>query len=415
MSARLPAIGVGREGRAAELALGVSARRVGGGFEGVGRFREIRYEEKWELEGLDLSVEEALVEGTAALALQGGGRLDFSHGRLERGDALGSSKTEFSLAARPSGRSRVWANGRFVDLDYAGADSTLGRRRTFYRGGLEHTVGLLVPSAVYAHDERSTDEEGERYDEYGGALASSGGGALSFRAAYSHRLTDRSGGNSWSRASTTRTQDYSVGLSGSERLTLDASVLRRTIDFEPGFDEPGSRYDLASVRLGHRSFGGAVSGEARYGVTATEIEEKERFVSVEDGVEVTHVVSTGRYRSRDRPVRGNAVERRLPVLRRARSPGRERLQAFPLGRVAGDGHQAPRDEHDGRPARALPSVPGRHPGSRDGHGGGLREARGQVLGARRPALAQTRGADARRARQELHERQRYEEGARRHG
>ncbi len=295
VSARLPAIGVGEDGRAAELAFGASARRVGGGFEGVGRFREIRYEEKWELEGLDLPVEEVLVEGTAALALQGGGRFDLSHGRLERGEALGSSKTEFSLAARPSGRSRVWANGRFVDLDYAGADSTLGRRRTSYRGGLEHTVGSLVPSAVYAHDERSTDEGGERYDEYGGAVASSGGGALSFRAAYSHRLTDRSGGSSWSRASTTRTQDYSVGLSGSERLTLDASVLRRAIDFEPGLDEPGSRYDLASVRVGHRSFGGGLSGEARYAVTATEVEEKERYVSVEDGVEVTRVVSTGRY------------------------------------------------------------------------------------------------------------------------
>jgi hypothetical protein len=294
VSARLPAIGIGSDG-AAELALGVAARRVGGNFEGVGRFRELRYEEKWELQGLELPAEEALAEGTAALTLGGGGRFDLSYGRLERGDALGSSKAEFSVNARPTGRSRAWANGRFVDLDYAAGDSTLGRQRTFYRGGVEHAIGFLVPSAVYAHDERSTDRRGERYDEYGAALASSGSEDLSFRAAYSHRLTDRSNGDSWTRASTTRTQEYALGLSGSERLTVDASVLRRAIGFEAGLDEPGSRYDLASLRLGHRSFEGAVSGEARYTVTATEIEEKERYVTVVDGVEVTRVVSTGRY------------------------------------------------------------------------------------------------------------------------
>jgi hypothetical protein len=293
MSARLPAIGLG--GDAAELALGVSARRVGGRFEGIGRFRELRYEEKWELQGLELPEREALVEGTAALTLRGGGRFDLSYGRLERGDELGSSKAEFSVTARPNGRSRVWANGRLVDLDYAAADSVLARRRTLYRAGVEHSIGFVVPSAVYSHDERSTDRGGERYDEYGGSLASSGRGAYSFRAAYSRRLTDRSDGDSWGRASTTRTQEYALGLSGSDRLTVDASVLRRAIDVEPGLDEPGSRYDLASLRLGHRSFDGAVSGEARYTVTATEIEEKERYVTVEDGVEITRVVPTGRY------------------------------------------------------------------------------------------------------------------------
>lgn len=294
VSARLPAIGVGGEG-AAELALGVSARRVGGGFEGVGRFRDLRYEEKWELRGLELPVGEALVEGTAALTLPGGGRLDLSYGRLERGDALGSSKAEFSVTARPNRWSRAWASGRVVDLDYTAADSTLGRRRTLYRGGLEHAIGFLVPSVAYAHDERSTDRAGERYDEYGAALASSGREALSFRAAYAHRLTDRSDGGAWARASATRTQEYALGLSGSDVLTVDASVLRRAVEVEPGLDEPGSRYDLASLRLGHRSFGGAVSGEGRYTVTATEVEEKERYVTVENGVEITRVVPTGRF------------------------------------------------------------------------------------------------------------------------
>jgi len=279
------------------LELTASGRRVGGNFEGIGRFRELRYEEEWELAGLALPALESLVEGGAAVALEGGGRLSVSHGRLERGSALSSSKTEFDLSARPGERSRVWASGRFVDLDYAGADTALTRHRALYRGGVERTVGFVVPSVSYAHDERSAGGSGERYDEYGAAVASSGGrgSAVSLRAAYSHRLTDRSAGGGWASASVTRTQEYALGLSGWERLTFDASVLRRATEFEPGFADAGSRYDLASVRLGHRSFAGAVSGEARYSVTATEVEEKERYVTVQDGVEVTRIVSTGRY------------------------------------------------------------------------------------------------------------------------
>ena len=76
---------------------------------------------------------------------------------------------------------------------------------------------------------------------------------------------------------------------------VDATVLRRATDAEESTGQPDARYDLASVRLGHRSFDGALSGEVRYAVTATEVEEKERYVTVEDGVEVTRIVSTGRF------------------------------------------------------------------------------------------------------------------------
>ena len=145
-------------------------------------------------------------------------------------------------------------------------------------------------------------------------------------------------------------------------LTVDASVLRRAVEVEPGLDEPGSRYDLASSRLGHRSFGGAVSGEGRYTVTATEVEEKERYVTVENGVEITRVVSTGRFV----PVTDLSAGTRWNVAFRssggARSSGRERLQALPLRRVAGDGRQAPRGEHG--PTTAAGSTSCRRTSSR---------------------------------------------------
>jgi len=293
LAARLPALGMGPEG-AADLSFGVNARRVGGNFDAPGRFREVRYEEEWELEGLAVPGEEAMAEATGSLALKGGGRVDLSYGLLDRGDALTSSKAEFALSARPTEGSRIWADGRFVDLDYAVQDSALTRSRSLYRGGAEQRLGPLVPSATYAHDERTTDDAGERYDEYGAKLAASRGSA-SLSASYTQRLTDRPVGGDWERASTTRTQEYAAHLPGNEKLTVDATVLSRDIDYEPGFDEPGTRYDLASIRLGHRSFAGAVSGELRYSVTATEIEEKERYVTYEDGVEITRTVSTGRY------------------------------------------------------------------------------------------------------------------------
>jgi hypothetical protein len=293
LDASLPVLAFGEE-RGSTLSVGVSGRRVGGCFEGVARFRELRYEEKWELEGLDLPSAESLLEGRAALALEGGGRASASFGRLERGDALSSSKAEFDAAFSPAAGTRAWANGRFVEMERAGGDSAVTRERTLYRGGVERAFGPVVPSLSYAHDERATGADGARYDEVGGAVALPDG-PLTLRASYSRRLSDASDGGGWERVSTTTTQECSLGLSGSERLTVDATVLRRATDAEESTGQPDARYDLASVRLGHRSFDGALSGEVRYAVTATEVEEKERYVTVEDGVEVTRIVSTGRF------------------------------------------------------------------------------------------------------------------------
>jgi hypothetical protein len=118
---------------------------------------------------------------------------------------------------------------------------------------------------------------------------------VSFGAEYSHRLTDRIVDGSWTDASTTRTQTYRLGLTRWRALGIEGNVLRRETDFEEGFAEPGTRYDLAGIRLNHSSFDGGLTGEVRYTVTSTEVEEKERFITEEDDTEIVRIVSTGRY------------------------------------------------------------------------------------------------------------------------
>ncbi len=295
LSAALPRIGVGAfEG--AEFAFSVDARRVAGGFRGVGRFREPSYAERWELEGLALPGGEELLEGTSALLLGGGGRVKLSHAYLTRGDALASKRTEFSADGRPTEGGRLWSSGRFVESRWTGAVDEIRRERTLYRGGFEQNVGPLRPGVSYAHDERAQDEAGERFDEYGVSMANASPGAVSFGASYARRLTDRTDGSEWKQASTTQTQEYRLATSAWEKLRLDGSVVRRRVDFEEGFEDPASRYDLASVTLDHTSLGGGLTGQVRYSVTATEVEEKQKFVTEEDGVEIVRIVRTGDYR-----------------------------------------------------------------------------------------------------------------------
>jgi hypothetical protein len=296
LSAGLPEASFGALG-GGTVGLSLTARRVGGNFRGIGRYRDVRYDEKWELAGLALPEEELLVEGTSNLRLDGGGRFSLTQAYLARGDALDSRKSEFSFEAHPTARSRLWADGRLVTLSYA-PDSTLvgeNRERTLYRGGVEHVFGSLRPGIFYGHDARATDEAGERYDEYGASLESVGAGRLSFGARYAFRRTDRSQGDGWARASRTTTEEYRATVTGPGSLTLDGNVVRRATEFEEGFAEPGSRYDLVSVRATESLLSDALTGEARYTVTSTEIEEKERYVTHEGDVEIVHIVSTGRY------------------------------------------------------------------------------------------------------------------------
>lgn len=277
------------------VGLEVRARRVGGAFQSVGRFRDVRYVEKWELVGLDLPPGELMVEGGTTVSLSGGGEITLTAASLERGDVLDSTRGEFSLRLSPSDRSRVWSRGRAVGLDYAGAGSAERRERERLEAGGDHLFGLLRPGVRYAHDSRTNAAGGERYDEYAASLASAGTRSVSFSIDYAHRLTDRREGAAWERASTTRTQTYRFDLAGSERLSLDARVSRRVTEHAGGIESPDSKHDLASLRATHRSFGGGLAGELRYTVTSTEIEEKERFVIDDEGVLVTRVVSTGRY------------------------------------------------------------------------------------------------------------------------
>jgi hypothetical protein len=294
LSAALPRFGFGGD-NGAGIELSVDARRVAGGFLGVGRYRELGYTERWELEGLELPEGELLVEGTSALALGGGGRVEISQARLERDDALTSNRTRFSAEGNPTEGGRLWGSGRFVDLTWSGAGEEVERERRFYRGGFEQSLGPARPGVSYAHDERLEGATGERYDEYGVSVANARPGPLSFGASYSHRETDRTEGGEWDRASITRTQEYRLSSSSWEKLRFEGSVVRRRTDFEPGLEDSDSRYDLASVRLDHTSLTGGLTGQVRYTVTATEVEEKEKFVTEEEGVEVTRIVRTGRY------------------------------------------------------------------------------------------------------------------------
>jgi hypothetical protein len=273
----------------------VRARRVGGSFRSVGRFRDVRYVEKWELSGLDLPEEELVVEGGSTVSLSGGGEIRLAAASLERGGALDSSRGEFSVRLSPSDRSRLWSRGRTVALDYSGAESPERRERERIEAGGDHLIGNLRPGVRYAHDSRITGDGGERYDEYAASVASAGTRSVSFSIDYAHRLTDRKEDAAWERASTTRAQTYRFGLEGSKLLALDARLSRRVIEHAEGAEGADSKHDLASLRATHRSFGGGLAGEVRYTVTSTEIEEKEKFVIDDEGVLVTRVVSTGRY------------------------------------------------------------------------------------------------------------------------
>ncbi len=288
-----------------------TGRRVAGNFRGNGRYRETGYEDSWEIRGLDLPTAELAGEGALRFDMSGGGSAEVRYGRLERGDALTSTRTQFTAEASPADRARVWLSGRIVDLDHtAVADTALVRERRHYRAGGDVTLGHVRPGATWTSDEATENGVGERFDEYGVTLATTGLRGASLRAGYAYRLTDRrdeagdQGGDGtdrngdqtdWARASTTATQTYGLELTRWEALTVDASVVRRRTDFEEDLAESDTRSDLARVRLGHSSLGGAVRGEVRYAVTTTEVEEKERYVTEEDGVEVTRIVSTGRY------------------------------------------------------------------------------------------------------------------------
>ncbi len=291
LSATLPRLRFGASGDGT-VGLSLAARRVGGNFEGVGRYRDVRYVEKWELEGLDLPAQELMLEGGGTVELSGRGRLSASYSYLERGDAVNSRKTEFSLDARPGIGFRVNADGRLVDLEsYDG-----NRDRALLRGSVEKEIGSFTPGVSYRHDSRSVPgETGERYDEYAGSLSGKDGRGSRFSARYAYRATERMDGEGWSRASTTRTQEYALTLRRSELLSVEAAATRRTTEFEPGLEEPGTRYDLASIRATHRSMDGALQGELRYAVTSTEVEEKKKVVILKDGVETTRVMSTGRF------------------------------------------------------------------------------------------------------------------------
>lgn len=276
----------------------VTGRRVSAGFEGVGRFRSATYEERWELTGLEICGEELLGEASSRLALSGGGTLELSAGALSRGGGLDSRKTEFAFDGRPSEKLHVKGSGRVVDLDaLSTAGARLKRRRVLYRGDIDYTVAFLRPGASYVHDLRRSEEDqsqsGERFDEYGLALGTIGSVPVSFGVRYAHRLTDSFIESGWEPASVTRTQEYSVGLRQWEKLMLDGSVVRRSIERSRSSLEPDSRYDLADLKLTHRSLGGGIRGEARYSVTATEIEKREKRTTPGEQGTVTHIVSMG--------------------------------------------------------------------------------------------------------------------------
>jgi len=286
----LPRADLGSQGTAS-LGFDVRARRVAGSFQGVGRYRDVGYLDRWELEGLDLPTGELLVEGEGAVEGEGLGRVGFSYGRLERGDAVTSRKAELRIDGRPPTGTRLTADGRVVELE----SPEERREREYLRAGLEQDVGPVVPGVSYRHDSRLIDgTSGERYDEYGASLRRPGG-VLGFGLGYAHRMTDRRDGDEWERESKTRTSELNLRVRAGDALSLEATGSRRETEYEPGLEEPNTKHDLATLRANHRSMDGALKGEVRYTVTSTEIEEKERVVVVEEGVETIRVRSTGVY------------------------------------------------------------------------------------------------------------------------
>ena len=172
---------------------------------------------------------------------------------------LESNRAEFSISARPLEHGSVWASGRFVDLTHkASADSSLQRRREFYRTGASYAFGPVRPGLSYRHDSRIENDDGERYDEHGASIESSGTGETRFRVAVSYRATERtSDGKSWAESSSTRTEEMSAEFRRWEPLTIEGSLVRRRTDVAEGFDESGTRYDLAAITAW-----GAVAGSA---------------------------------------------------------------------------------------------------------------------------------------------------------
>ncbi len=300
-----------------------SGRRVGGAFRGNGRFRETGYEDQWELTSLKLPDQELTGQGGVGLDLPGGGSVDASIGGLERGDAVRSSRARVELDVSPFRRARLWARGRAVDLSYSTADTARERRRRLVRAGADVTVASLRSGVQWTRDEATENGVGERFDEFGVSLTTVGIEDLAVRASYAYRLTDRRvGTDGWSSASVRSVQDYALEFTRWDGLTADLRVVRRRTEVESGLSEPGVRADLARARLGHSSFGGALRGDVNYSLTTTEVEERERYVTEEDGVEVTRIVSTGRYlpvteltagtRWVLRPSAGGARSSRLP-------------------------------------------------------------------------------------------------------
>jgi len=236
-----------------------------------------------------------MVEGTSTVSLKGGGELVVSVASLERGDVLDSTRSEFSLSARPTDRSRVWSRGRLVGLDYEGGESSERRDRSRLEGGGDYLIGSVRPGVRCARDSRTSGAAGERYDEYAASLASAGTRSISYSIDYAHRVTDRKEGGAWEPKSTTRSQTYRLGLSEAEWLSLDARLSRRVIEHSAGRAEPDSKHDLVGLRATHRSFGGGLLGELRYTVTSTEVEEKRKTVIEDEGVVTTITQSTGEY------------------------------------------------------------------------------------------------------------------------
>ncbi|MBD3367299.1 MAG: hypothetical protein GF405_03855 [Candidatus Eisenbacteria bacterium] len=277
------------------LTASLSGRRVAGAFRAPGRFREVGYEERWELTGLDLPDGEAMARGDAELSFPEGGELSLSHAALRRGDDVSTSRSEFAASGRPLDGVEFSAMGRLVDVSVDGAARSEDRTRRLYRAALDRAGGTFRPGLRYARDRRTTDGDGERYDEFGGQLRVVGGGRLSGHVSYDHRVTDRSDAGVWKSASTTTTEEYRLTWDGGRRLSAEIFARRRRSEQEGASGDPGTRHDLVRARLAGSSGGGLFKGELRYTVTTTEVEEKEKYVTEEDGVEVTRIISTGNY------------------------------------------------------------------------------------------------------------------------
>ena len=276
------------------VAASLTGRRVGGQFQSPGRFREEGYSERWELEGLDLPTQEEMVRGQVEVVLPDGGRASVARAELGRGDDVSTDRTEFSASVRPFDGVSLKTSGRFVNVDVSGSVGDEHRVRRVLRAALKRLEGAFRPGVRYARDRRTSDGVGRRYDEYGASL-DLGEGALTGAASYDHRITEMSDGDDWGRLSVTRTEELRIAWDRGRQLVAEAFARRRRTEFEEGVEEPGTRHDLVSARVAGRSHRGRLSGELRYTVTSTEVEEKERYVTEEDGVEITRVVSTGRY------------------------------------------------------------------------------------------------------------------------